>query len=187
MNRFPIFCIDDFYENPDEIRDFALRQEYIDLSFKPSGKRTKPLPEICPEFYEKFCEKIMSIFYTSKEKCIIETNFHIHYLRDSDPFSPRNEGRVHKDYRSYIGGVIYLNPNPNSDAGTNIYYGNKRDSGENVIFKNVYNRLVAFGGDYFHAINNVYNDAEDLRLTQVFFLNYLDAVPPLQRIPKIKL
>lgn len=43
---------------------------------------------------------------------------------------------------------------------------------EVTIFKNVYNRLVAYDGEMFHRANSFTNSGEP-RLTQVFFLNYI--------------
>ena len=61
---FPITCVDDFYSEPDNIRDFALSLEYgkDELSNFP-GQRTKMLHEIDSYFFNIFCEKIFSLFF----------------------------------------------------------------------------------------------------------------------------
>jgi len=205
---FPIFCIDKFYENPDRVREFALNCEYkseVKGNEKYSGYRTECISTIDIIFYNKFCEKLLSIFYQNllKTDYRILTYFCIHPLRNTEIKSSENRGRIHTDHKSLIGGVIYLNPNPYINSGTSIYKLLKQDEhvpGAEIIiqkittsryietasFKNVYNRLVGFDGKIIHGISNTYMP-NDMRLSQVFFLNYLNdsKPPPLQRVNKM--
>lgn len=208
MYDFPVFCIDKFYENPDKVREFALHCEYRpekEGNEKYSGYRTECISTIDNIFYNKFCEKLLSVFYQNilKTDYRILTYFCIHPLRDAEIKSPANRGRIHTDHKSLIGGVVYLNPNPYINSGTSIYKLLKQDEDvpdaeiiiqknkssryiETASFKNVYNRLVGFDGKLIHGITNTYMP-NDMRLSQVFFLNYLNdsKTPPLQRVTKI--
>ena len=60
--RFPIVCYDNFYTNPDFIRDFAL-----DLSYSSQGGvhphvRTKCLSSIDPNLHYKCVQKLLSVY-----------------------------------------------------------------------------------------------------------------------------
>lgn len=208
MYDFPIFCIDKFYENPDKVREFALTCQYRpegEGNEKYSGYRTECISTIDNDFYNKFCEKILSIFYQNliKTDYRILTYFCIHPLRDTEIKSSENRGRIHTDHKSLIGGVVYLNPNPYINSGTSVYRLLKQDEHvpdaeviiqknkisryiETASFKNVYNRLVGFDGKIIHGITNTYMP-NDMRLTQVFFLNYLKNtnITPVKRTPKM--
>ena len=69
MNHYPITVVDNFYENPDEIRKFALAQQYEychqikDISYTFPGSRTKDLSIIHPELFQKVCHKLTSLFH----------------------------------------------------------------------------------------------------------------------------
>ena len=54
---FPALCIDDFYPNPDEVRKFALEQNFYpaDGGTYP-GKRTDHLHELDEDFFNYFCK-----------------------------------------------------------------------------------------------------------------------------------
>jgi len=63
---------------------------------------------------------------------------------------------------------------------------------EVVRVNNVYNTLILFEGDIFHAANNFFGTTlEDSRLSQVFFINKIDANKansfPLNRTKAVKI
>ena len=129
MRRFPTLCIDDFYKNPDEVRKFALQQDFCNTSQDWPGKRTKLLDEIDPYFFKMFCEKLFSIYYdfSSPVEWTILTTFQLVPSFSSDVNSPKNLGFVHKDdyeingLRVCYAGIIYLTPNINKNCGTSIF------------------------------------------------------------------
>jgi len=55
-------------------------------------------------------------------------------------------------------------------------------------FKNVYNRLVMYDGEYFHRESNFFANEYEPRLTQVFFIN---AIPknkkPIERMKDVQI
>lgn len=199
MLHFPAFCIDDFYENPDEVRKFALNQEYRRIG-RCQGRRTRPLNEIDINFYNNFCKKLISIFYdidTVDVNWNIETVFHIHDITDNsnykdlnpddlilahryrDEILPEKRTSAHLDEKNLFSGVVYLNPVEEYDAGTAIYkILETRDDNKAMIiesgrFRQIYNRLAAFDGQTYHGRTG--DNTKTERLTQVFFVKVLDS------------
>ena len=118
--------------------------------------------------------------------------------------------------------MLYLSPNVPLNSGTSLYKKNKsfnekiykqalKHNDENfkvgqkimstdyhsmfdevVRVNNVYNTLIIYEGDTFHAANDFFGSIlKDSRLAQVFFINRIDAQKessfPLNRIKAIKL
>ena len=208
MKYFPTLCVDDFYEDPDHIREFALNQKfYKDLKGRWPGMRTEFLHTVDSEFFNYFCVKLFSLYFDLSQTNItwnVETTFQLIPKLHSDKNSAKNTGWIHTDDGNLFGGVIYLNPNPNPDAGTSLYklikkndidsgdtkinlYKNNIDNDydniiskhnqafkETVRFNNVYNRLIAFDSTVDHGANSYYSETED-RLIQVFFVKYMSS------------
>ena len=121
--KFPTLCVDDFYKNPKQIRDFALSLEYSKPEGIYPGKRTKYLHEIDKEFFQQFCEKLFSLFFNySVERCDwkIETRFQKTYSFTENPDDLINSGWDHLDNNVFAAGIIYLNENNTIDSGTTV-------------------------------------------------------------------
>lgn len=121
--NFPILCVDDFYNKPEEIRKLAYSQQFNETEAICPGKRTDLIHEIDKEFFDTFCTKVFSLLYNfNKESCkwTVETNFQLTLPRSKDFSSPLNEGWNHKDSNTLAAGVVYLNANPNPGSGTTI-------------------------------------------------------------------
>lgn len=125
MKTIPAICVDDFYTNPNEIRRFALEQKY---SPAPNGDwpgcRTKDLHLIDRLFFDRFCDKLFSLFFDltiTKVEYRVKTNFQIVEPMDEDPASPKNQGWVHFDDNTIFAGIIFLTPNADLDCGTSIF------------------------------------------------------------------
>ena len=119
-------CVDNFYKDPDKIREFALSLDYTSddnaRGIYP-GKRTELLHEVDPEFFDKFCRKLLSLYFDfqTQIKWKISTSFQlIHPMADSEN-DKRNHGWIHVDEQVLYGGIIYLTPNINPNCGTSIY------------------------------------------------------------------
>ena len=120
---FPTLCVDNFYDNPQEIRDWALSLKFNDKENKDGkwpGIRTPMLHEINHIFFDTFCKKILSMYFDLTKSDIewnIVTNFQL-----IDPYEDPelNKGWVHYDDRSIFGGIIYLDPDPDINAGTSV-------------------------------------------------------------------
>ena len=59
----PITCIDNFYENPDEVVKFAQSLEFKKTPGIYPGLRTDLLSTIDPIFFNSFCNKLFSVFF----------------------------------------------------------------------------------------------------------------------------
>lgn len=198
----PTIIVDDFFNNPDGVREFALQQEYFsDPNNRWPGKRSKPLHEINPELFGYTHNKFLSLFYPDM------TNTPYAY-RATTMFqlidSNYKAGWVHYD-EDLITVLIYLNKNPNKESGT-VVYSQKQEgvtltnvdkkqalfSGsideeegkqyrlenndrfqEEIIVKNKFNRLFAFDSHLPHGVQDFSND--EPRLTLVSFIHDLQA------------
>ena len=64
---FPITIIDNFYDNFNEIKKYALDLDYVKkVKFTMPGVHTKSLSEINPLLFNKCTKKLLSIFYDRK-------------------------------------------------------------------------------------------------------------------------
>ncbi len=125
MKKFPVTIVDNFYENPELVRDFALSQEfYISDKGEYPGLRTDCLPNISKELFNTFSEKLFSLFYdfkTTKVSWDVETRFQKIEKFSKNKNSKLNQGWVHTD-NCIFSGVVYLSKN---SSGTSIYYPKK--------------------------------------------------------------
>lgn len=223
MNLYPVTVIDNFYENPDAIRKFALKQKYTfcherpDYDYVYPGSRTKDLFDLDVKLHEQICKKLVSIFHNSEHdymRWAISTSF-------QSVTKEYGEGVLHTDTNTVFAAVLYLTPNAPLDSGTTLYKRGKtfdaakydkalKDNdakfrtGEKVMstdyhsmfdeivrVNNVYNTLILYEGDMYHSANKFFGDSlETSRLSQVFFINRIDARRadsfPLNRTKAIK-
>ena len=122
MSLIPTSCVDDFYNDPHKVRDYALSLDYCNEDGNYPGVRSKSLHKINPYFFDNFCKKIFSLFYNfdyENLKWKVETSFHkIYPYEDQD----LNVGDIHQDNLSgVVSGLIYLNPDSLLDSGTSFY------------------------------------------------------------------
>src|SRR6056300_18837 len=112
MKNFPSLCIDNFYNDPDSIRNFALSQEYqANPEGKWPGKRTIDISLIDSNFAQEFNKKIFSIYFDIFKTTIsykISSFFQKIEPYDDDPNSIKNSGWIHFD-DAIFAGIIYLN------------------------------------------------------------------------------
>jgi len=125
MIHFPAICIDNFYSDPDGIRNWALS-----LDYKPApegqwpGLRSSPLHLVDPKFFQDFCHKIFSLYFDTENtdiKWVVHTQFQLIEPYDADPKSKKNTGWIHYDDDTIFGGLIYLNPEIDVDCGTSVF------------------------------------------------------------------
>jgi len=182
----PSTCIDNFYENPDSVRDFALSLDYYppnEDEFFP-GERTRCLSWIDEKFYHFSVQRFLSYFFDLAPDTIWKgsCNFQKTYKSNDDKYRRGNFGLPHRDKEQpnkLIGAVLYLNKNTNPDAGTKILQLKKNSNDEfdvTIDFKNCYNRMVAYDGYSFHQVSS-FCVPEEFRLTQVFFIELLNNIP----------
>ena len=177
-----LIVVDDYYNNPDEVRQFALSQEFSVFGNYP-GKRTKSfLNESNKETIQNIIQphggNITDWFYsddTSYTGCYQIT-------------TSNDRSWIHSDNDNRWAAVCYLTPNAPISGGTGLY--KYKETGERGRYDNIYpgqdytkwelidavgniyNRLVIYPGCLFHASLNYFgNSLETGRLFQVFFFN----------------
>jgi hypothetical protein len=120
---FPVCVIDDFYTDPYEVREFALRQKfYPNTDARWPGARSKKIDILDDSLYHHFCNKILSIFYDMNDisQYDIETSFQKIKPFHHDKFNKINRGFIHQD-TTFFGGVVYLDLDSEERTGTSIY------------------------------------------------------------------
>lgn len=180
-----ILVIDNFYKNPDEIREFALSQQFKEDERYYKGKRSKPclLPYIKEEFEKLLQAKIIDWMNQPMNGVFQITT-------ENDPLV------WHSDTQNFAA-AIYLTPDA-EDMGTSFWknkkYGcrrppthtfeNKQVSDSEVYSQynlvnpdnwqlidkvgGVYNRLVIWDAKLIHSAS-MYSDKD--RLAQLFFFS----------------
>ena len=190
--RTNLIIVDDFYNNVDEVRKFALSQPF-DVKGNYPGVRTgclindstrENIQKIVEPHGGKIVDWLESDEYTgsfqmatSRERTWVHSdNVNNSYVHDSP---------------NYWGGVLYLNPDAPLEGGTSFYrskvnksiYNHNYDHLASDVYsqdmtkwdiatevKNIYNRLILFRGDQWHSSSTYFgHDNETGRLTQVFF------------------
>lgn len=205
MSYISHIVVDDFYENPDDVRDLA-----ISLDFTKRQNATYPGQEAIAQNYNwlPVIKKIQSFIPSEQIK---ETGFPIYpqgkfHLSNKNDIKSRPVG-VHVDIAKWSA-VIYLSKDPDPRAGTTWYmHIPTKQFTDTDIFLNycsaglinhssesikkeihristdmnqwreiqrismVYNRLLLFKADTFHATNCFFgSDKLTGRLTQHFIL-----------------
>ena len=127
MNLYPVTIIENFYENPEAIRKFALAQKYTfcherqNLEYVYPGGRTKDLFDLDSALHEKICKKLVSIFHNSEYdhmRWAISTNF-------QSVTEEYKEGVIHTDQNTIFAAVLYLTPDAPLNSGTSLFKPNK--------------------------------------------------------------
>jgi FkbM family methyltransferase len=179
--------VDNFYEHPDEIREFALKQDYVEGGFGRGfiGRRTEQ-QFLFSGLKERF-EQILGKKITKWEDHGMNGRFQIAW--SGEPLV------YHCDDQRW-GGMIYLTPNAPYQCGTTLYAHKQTrarsyyDEGWDAAWKdipgdphldgtsfesvdvigNVYNRLVIFDASNIHSASQYFGTvAENSRLWQMFF------------------
>lgn len=127
MHSFPLIVLDNFFDEPDEVRKFALSQEFHkDPRGVWPGLRTKPLHQLNPVFFEQTFNKYFSLFFT---KATAEVYWEVDAMFQLVDNS-YGGGWIHvdsgytdgEDNRQIINsGIVYLTPDMPVDSGTSIY------------------------------------------------------------------
>lgn len=187
------WIVDDFYEDPDAVRDFALSQDYMQGGIGRGfiGSRTNE-QFLFDGLKERF-EEIMGKKITKWEDYGMNGRFQ---------FSFAGEPLVYHCDSQKWGAMIYLTPNAPYSCGTTLYAHKKNgartyyDEGWDEAWKdkegdphldgthfepvdvlgNDYNRLVIFDASAIHSASQYFGhyDAKNARLWQMFFFDTED-------------
>jgi hypothetical protein len=186
------YIIDNFYSDVDQVREFALSQEYP-VNGNDPGKRTK---SFLNDSMKETIESIVLPFYGKVINWSEDS-----YTGSYQYTTSRDRSWIHADQTTKWAGVCYLTPNAPLSSGTGLFkhiptgltMAPKNPDGTyniellNQINKdsqdmtkwelvdriaNVYNRLVLYRGDHFHiSLDYFGQDINDGRLFQTFFFD----------------
>ena len=186
------YIIDNFYSDVDEVRNFALQQEYP-VSGNYPGKRTK---SFLNDSMKETIESIVLPFYGKVINWSEDS-----YTGSYQYTTSRDRSWIHADQTTKCAGVCYLTPNAPLSSGTGLFKHTptgltmapknpdgtyniellnqiNKDSQDMTKWElvdriaNVYNRLVLYRGDHFHiSLDYFGQDINDGRLFQTFFFD----------------
>jgi hypothetical protein len=162
-----IKTIDNFFDDPESIRNYALKANYRTPSETDGwrGFRSDILdPSVSIEKFiiEKIEETLFEIYDIS-----VKSNVYFHRSPEFIMSEVQNfhEYKYHKDICD-CAGLIYLTPNPPENSGTCI------QGVRNV--ENVYNRFLTYPANLTHGPDHLFgNDLSNERLTVTFFSSFL--------------
>lgn len=186
------YIIDDFYSDVDEVREFALQQDFSVTGNYP-GPRTK---SFLNESVKETIENVVKPFYGN-----VTFWGDGEYTGAYQFTTSRDRSWIHADQTTKWAAVCYLTPNAPLSAGTGLFkhkatgltMAPRKDDGSyddellGEVYKdaqdmtkwdlvdnvaNVYNRLILYRGDHFHMSMDYFGqDVNDGRLFQTFFFN----------------
>jgi len=120
MVKTPITILDNFFDNPDKIRDYALSLEYEKnpLGHWP-GERSKQLHKINQPLFDEICRRVMSMYFDLDQLTSeIRWEADLTFQKIDKSYT---SGWVHTDGNTVITAIVYLNKNPKINSGTSIY------------------------------------------------------------------
>ena len=119
---YPTTIVDNFFEDPDHIVECAESMEYSLNDGRYPGYRTTLIGYVNQRLDYYIGQQLSRLFYHDLGiQYKITTAFQKVYPRHEDQYHQKNRGWVHRDGATQIGGVVYLNKNPEPDTGTSIY------------------------------------------------------------------
>lgn len=182
--RVPSFLVvDQFYNHPDQVRQFALGLNYIEHKNYHKGKRTEER-YLFEGLKEKF-QQLLGVEIDDWTRYGTNGVFQICIAGDTLVY--------HHDSQEYAG-IIYLSPDAPPQCGTSLWRSKHTkkmkvdDSEHSIVFKNgfldssefelvdtignVYNRLILFDAKFIHSATSYFgNTLENGRLFQLFFFD----------------
>ena len=198
----PTSIIDNFFETPELIRDYALSLEFSKPNGNYPGVRTNPISDINNQLFNLILKKIHNTFFGSNDKIGISCESYFQLIDSSF-----EGGWFHQDSNDYhIAGVVYLNSDAPLNGGTIIgqnvknvdiekykfrddFYKNKvidltsykqikdefnNSFDETLIVNNIFNRALIYDAKKFHRENQFFGKTkEDSRLTLIFFIRFV--------------
>lgn len=122
MHNFPVVIVDNFFKEPDKVREYALSLEYKkDEDSRFPGARTDCISSIAPELYIETLKKFFSIYYDFNYE-EVNWNASVQFQKTNRKF---DSGWIHSDAdgtnRRSVSGIVYLNPKAPLNSGTSIY------------------------------------------------------------------
>jgi hypothetical protein len=178
--RTNVIITDDFYSNPDSVREFALQQEFKIRGNFP-GMRTTSF------INDDVKSTVQTILWNAAGE---GSNWHAGdgLTGSFELATARDRSWIHTDHHNTWAGVCYLTPNAPLTGGTGLF--RHKATGATMSYElenyeaqdmtkwdlvdvvgNRYNRLVLYRSDLFHTSLDYFgDDLTNGRLFQLFFL-----------------
>jgi len=176
-----MIVVDEFYNNPNDVRAFALSQEF-DVTGNWPGTRTKTfINESTKETIQKILQDVSGN--------VTDWQANDGYTGSFQLTTSMDRSWIHADSYNTWAGVLYLTPDAPLSGGTGIFRykktGSMMEDGTDLSgvtqdmtkwelvdrVGNVYNRLVLYRGNNYHmSLDYFGKDKEDGRLFQLFFI-----------------
>lgn len=175
-----VIIVDDFYSNPDSVRQFALNQEFKIRGNFP-GMRTVSF------INEDVKDTVQTILWNAAGE-ITEWNVGDGLTGCFEIATAADRSWIHTDHFNTWAGVIYLTPDAPLSGGTGLFMHKRtgaRTSAELAQYEsqdmtkwdmvdrvgNRYNRMVLYRSNMFHTSLDYFgSDLQTGRLFQLFFL-----------------
>ena len=176
--KFYTICIDNFFNNPDKIRNWALS---LPMTASENGDwpgvRTKPLHEINKDFLNIFLLKVFSAYFDLSTQSIKWEYSDVVFQKikkfSKNKNDKKNIGWIHQDNNNDFAGLVYLTPEINLNSGTSLYNLKKNadllsanmQNLKESLFKNkkvskkTYDKLI---------LNNVNNFYEKINFSNIY-------------------
>jgi len=184
--HIPSFIVvDDFYKYPDKVREFALKQKFLEHPEYHKGRRTEVVYRF-PNLKTRF-EGILGCAITNWREYGVNCCFQSCIAGEQLVY--------HYDTQQYAG-ILYLTPDAPPECGTTFYRSkvtknSKMNNDFDKVFKtglydgtqfdvvdvvgNKYNRLVLFDAQMIHAASAYFgNNITNGRLFQMFFFDLVE-------------
>jgi Family of unknown function (DUF6445) len=127
MKHYPATIVDDFFADPDSVREFALSQTFKlnseiedpSVALYP-GLRTDDLYNLDIGLFNVMCNQIFSLFHNFSPESAESLNWTVRsqfQLISND----WEDGWIHMDDDTVFAGVIYLTPDAPKAGGTSLY------------------------------------------------------------------
>ena len=178
---YPLVIKDNFFSDPDSILELCNQFDCNRSHVNFPGLRTNYLSNTNKKLFLSIANRIFALIHDSLPshyKMDIEFQKIDPFVKD-DKWDKKNRGWVHKDY-CLFGGVIYLNKNPDKDAGTCIYEskdGYPIQDEESLSYKKLlYGGKLTDDRQYYRAYDMISDQYEEtLRVPNVY--NRLVLIP----------
>jgi len=178
--RTNVIVVDDFYSNPDDVRLFALQQEFKQRGSYP-GHRTS-------SFMNDGVKDTLSTMLRNAGGLVTNWNEDEGGSGSFELAMAADRSWIHTDHYNTWAGIVYLNPDAPLSGGTGLFqykktgsfYANELSGYESQdytkwqlsdVIANRYNRLALYRSDQFHTSLDYFgNTKETARLFQLFFI-----------------
>lgn len=123
MKNTPVTVVDDFFDYPDPIREWGLRD---DIKYEPSDDGSWPGKRHMlthTEFGNKFASQVGNLLYDfNEQEYALDYTLSFQRVKKSShsPDSPMHQGWIHTDPTVYSA-ILYLNKDFPATAGTTIF------------------------------------------------------------------